>query len=192
MNARLNLLALTIPLLQTVAHADAAAAPAPAPAASAAPSPTAARDRFAGTYSFAGGEKQKAGQDAAIDKVVDGLFFAIRPIARSKLHDKTEIKTSIGFSFANGNVTSTSNGEVPATSRDDGTPAAFKAGGDNLKLSQKVNADGHLIQSFTSPEGQRVNDYVLAADGKTLNVFVTITSPKLPHPLRYVLTYRKG
>lgn len=175
-------LALAVPLTSAHALADAAAPVAPADA----------RERFAGTYTYAGGETQKAAIDTAIDKAIAGMFFAIKPVARGKLHDKTEVKTRIGFAFGGGNVTSTANGEVPATSRDDGTPAAFKAGGDNLKLSQKLSPDGHLLQSFAAPEGTRVNDYVLSADGKTLTVSVVISSSKLTRPVRYVLTYRKN
>ncbi len=184
MPLRSALFALAISLSCTTALAD-------APAASAA-APVAAPDRFAGMYTYVGGDKQKAAIDAAIDKAIEGLFFAVKPIARGKLHGKTEVKTRIGFAFAGGNITSTANGEAPATSAENGTTATFKAGGDDLRLAQKLTADGHLVQSFAAPEGTRLNDYVLAADGKTLTVAVLITSSKLTHPLRYVLTYRKN
>ena len=189
------LLALSIPFLQQVALADppvASAAPA-APAASAAPaSPTAARDRFAGNYTYAGGDKQRAAYDAAVEKGIEGIFFAVRPIARGKVKDKTEIKTAIGFAFANGQITSIANGEAPAASKDDGTPMPFKHAGENVKLSQKITGDGHLLQTFSSADGTRVNDYVLSADGKMLTVGVTITASKLTNPVKYTLTYRRN
>lgn len=162
--------------------------PLPAAAADSAPS----QDRFAGTYTFAGGESQRAGVETAIDKAIDGMFFLAKPIARGKLHDKTEIKTSIGFAFAGGKITSTASGVSPATSPDDGSFASYAANSESLRVSQKVNAAGHLIQTFAAPEGTRTNDYDLADGGKLLRVSVSITSGKLPRPVRYVLTYRRN
>jgi hypothetical protein len=169
-----------------------AADPAPSPSASAAASPTAARDRFAGTYTFSGGDKERKEIDAAIDRAISGLFFAAKPFAVSQLHAKTAVKNSVGFSFANGKVTSTASDALPAVSPDDGTSVPYKVDGENLRISQTVNASGHLLQIFSSAQGSRTNDYTLSADAKTLTMTVTIASGKLPQPVRYALTYTRN
>lgn len=167
------------------------AAPAPAHAEPPAASSVPARDRFAGQFVFAGGETQRAQLEAAIDRAIDGMFFAAKPIARSKLRDKTEIKQVIGFAFANAAITSTASEVAPATSPDDGSFAAYVGAGEKLKLSQKILANGHLVQTFAAAEGTRTNEYVLSADGRQLSVAVIVSSSRLPRAVKYVLSYQR-
>jgi hypothetical protein len=184
----MSMLAMLMPLAAPAFAAD----PAPSANAAAAASPTAARDRFVGTYTFSGGDKERKGIDAAIDRAISGLFFVEKPFAISQLHAKTAVKNSVGFSFANGKVTSTASDASPAVSPDDGTLAPYKVDGENLRISQTVNAAGHLIQIFSSPQGSRTNDYTLSADAKTLTMTVTLASSRLPQPVRYALTYSRN
>lgn len=51
--------------------------------------------------------------------------------------------------------------------------------------------DGAWVQIFEASDGIRVNRYVLAPDGKTLTVGVTLTSDQLSGPLEYELVYRR-
>lgn len=48
-----------------------------------------------------------------------------------------------------------------------------------------------MTQSFATREGARQNRFVLAEDEKTLTEQVTITSPTLPRPIAYTLTYTR-
>ena len=48
-----------------------------------------------------------------------------------------------------------------------------------------------LTESFTSPDGKRVNVFTPSADGKKLMMAVTLTSAKLPKPLTYRLAYKR-
>ncbi len=166
-----------------------AADPAPSASASAAP---AARDRFAGTYTFSGGDKERKGIDLAIGRAISSLFFMAKPFAIRQLHAKTAVKNSVGFSFANGKVVSTASDAAPAASPDDGTPVPYVVDGESLRLSQTVDASGHLIQIFSSSQGSRTNDYTLSADGKTLTMTVTVASPRLPQSVHYALTYTRN
>jgi len=50
---------------------------------------------------------------------------------------------------------------------------------------------GHLLQEFNSSDGHRVNDYALSADGRTLTMQVTETSPRLSAPIKYKQVYRR-
>ncbi|MEO8874622.1 MAG: hypothetical protein ABI461_03465, partial [Polyangiaceae bacterium] len=106
---------LAAPLLTNVARADASGTTTSSGVAVVDPS---VRDRFAGTFTYAGGDKQKAGIDAAIEAAISGMFFFAKPFARSKLHEKTAVMSSVGFSFAKGKITSTASGAAPATSND--------------------------------------------------------------------------
>ena|SRR5882762_8552955 len=151
--------------------------------------PAAARNLFAGNYTYAGGEKQWQARIAAIEKATDSMFFVTRGIARGRIKDSTVIRARVGFSFGNGMITVTMSDILPATSPESGAAVPYKSGSDTLQLSQKFTADGKLVQSFSASEGKRTNTYVLSPDGKTLNIFTTITSEKLPQPVSYTLTY---
>lgn len=188
MAARIRLISTLVTVFTLALAATPTPARADAPTAAATPS---VRDRFAGQFVYAGGEPQRAQVEAAIERAIEGMFFVAKPIARGKLRDKTEIKPHIGFSFAHASITSTASGVAPATSPDDGTAISYVAAGESLKLSQKLTPSGHLVQTFAAAEGTRTNDYVLSADGSQLTVAVTISSSKLPRPVRYVLGYRR-
>lgn len=181
-----------LPALSLLVLASTAAADPPA-AAPAQEAPAASpRERFAGTYSYVGGDKQKAAIEAAIEKAIDGMFFATKPIARSRLKDKTQIRNPVGFAFGGGNITIKMGGVADATSKDDGSPAQYKSGSDTVKLTQKFAGDNQIVQVFAADDGTRTNVYTLSADGKTLTVSITLTSSKLSAPVKYALTYRKS
>ncbi len=175
------------PLFTDVARADASERSSPGVAVV----DPSVRHPFAGTFTYAGGDKQRAGIDAAIEAAITGMFFVTKPIARSKLHEKTAVKNTVGFSFAKGKITSTASGSAPATSRDDGTGTPYKVDGEMLRILQNVTPDGHLLQTFAAVDGTRSNDYSLSADGKTLTMTVTLSSGKLPRAMHYALTYRR-
>lgn len=165
----------------SVAHADPPAAPAESP-----------RDRLAGSFVFAGGAKEVAAKDAAIEKATESMSILTRGLARSKLREKTPVRNAIGISFGNGNIAVTADSTAPAVSPESGSAVSYKSDeGTASKLSQKVTADGRLAQSFVSDNGTRATTYTLAADGKTLSAAFTIQSDRLPQPIRYVLTYRR-
>ncbi len=52
--------------------------------------------------------------------------------------------------------------------------------------------NGRLEQRFQAEDGRRVNLYSVSADGNTLTMNVTITSPRLPSPLTYKLVYNRA
>jgi hypothetical protein len=61
---------------------------------------------------------------------------------------------------------------------------------ENIKVSTKWK-DQKLERTFKSADGQRVDTYSLNGDGKTLTMHVTVTSPRLPRPCEYELTYNR-
>lgn len=179
----------TIALVPAVTRAE---APAPPPT-SAAPPPAGSRERFAGTFLYIGGEKEVAARNAAIEKATEDMFFAIRGTARSKLRDRTEVKASVRFAFGSGNISVVTPGEAAAVSPERGTAVAYQASnGTPLQLSQRLTRDGKIEQFFVSDSGTRSVVFALSTDGVTLSVVHTLTSSKLPQPVRYTLTYRRA
>src|SRR5439155_22609000 len=72
-----------------------------------------------------------------------------------------------------------------------GAPVAW-VGPDGGKVNASMQLAGRrLAQTFTSADGRRVNDYALSADGGTLAMQVTETSPRLSQIITYRQVYRR-
>jgi hypothetical protein len=48
-----------------------------------------------------------------------------------------------------------------------------------------------LVVYFQGEDGARVHKYELDPDGRTLKLYVELTSPRLPAPIDYTLVYRR-
>jgi hypothetical protein len=147
------------------------------------------RARFAASFRYVGSSDEQAARRAAIDRGIETLFFAIRGIARSRLSDGTKIEPWVAFSFDADRI------RFRAPSGDAVSPASGAAvdhgsGGDRSKLSQRL-APGKITQTFVAGEGQRTNEWTLSPETGTLSLKVTVSSPKLSHPVVYTLTYAR-
>ncbi|HVJ95123.1 MAG TPA: hypothetical protein VM580_35340 [Labilithrix sp.] len=171
-------------------EAQAEESAAPPAASSAAPAEVDPRTRFAGTFRYAGDAREDVARKAAIDRAIESLFFMIRPMARSKLGSGCQIFSWYAFSFEPGKIRVRAPDRPDSVSPDNGAPANFVFNGDKSKLTQRF-VGGRLSQTYAAEEGARHNEYSLSPDGKTMTLKVTITSPKLSHPLVYSLTYKK-
>jgi hypothetical protein len=146
---------------------------------------------LAGTFVYVGGEAQRAEQQKAIEAGIDGMFFVAKPIARTKLRERSTVPLRVEFDFTSNEVTTFTTGSAPVTSRSDGAPTPFVTPtGEHVTMRQQVDGNA-LVQSLMSSQGSRENRYALAADGVTLTLHVTIKSPQLPHAIAYALTYRR-
>lgn len=148
------------------------------------------RARFTASFRYAGSADEQAARRAAIDRGIDSLFFAIRGIARSRLSEGTKIDPWVAFSFDTQTI------RVRATSTDAMSPASgelvdFGSASDGTKLSQRVTGN-KVTQMFVTGEGRRVNEWTLSPDASTLSLKVTVSSPKLSHPVVYTLTYERA
>ena len=65
-----------------------------------------------------------------------------------------------------------------------------RTAGDLIDVTTKMQGT-RLEQVFEAEDGRRVNVYTLSPDGNTLNLDVTVTSPKLDGPLTYRMVYRR-
>ena len=148
------------------------------------------RARFSGaSFRYVGSGGEQAARRAAIDRGIDSLFFAIRGIARSRLSEGTKIDPWVAFSIDAATI------RVRAPSADAMSPASgelvdFGSSSDGTKLSQHLDGS-KITQMFVTGEGSRVNEWSLSPDAAALSLKVTVSSPKLSHPVIYTLTYER-
>jgi hypothetical protein len=146
------------------------------------------RERFSASFRYLGSQNEEAARRDAVDRGVDGFFFAIRGIARTRLSDGTKIDPWVNFSFDGDNLRV----RMPSTTTVSPVNGTFvDHGSDHTKLSQRLT-DSKITQTFIAGEGQRVNEWVLSADANKLWLRVTVSSPKLSHPVAYTLTYERA
>ena len=127
----------------------------------------------------------------AIDTAVAKMNFVTRPIARGRLR-KTNMPyqvVTLAFSANSSSIITDQRAAIvlPASG------AAVKwtrEDGEVFDVSGKLVNDV-LVQTFTAEDGQRVNRWSVGADGKMI-LDVTVSSPRLPVPLRYKLAYNRG
>jgi hypothetical protein len=154
-----------------------------------APSDGAEVDRFAATYAFIGGERERTGLVKAIESVVEHMNIFIRDIARSRLRAANEIPSALIIRREARRVTVSLGDRT--YSADIGAPPVSVTGssGDELRLTHRVR-DQRLIQTFEGERGSRINTFFIDPDGRLL-IDVIVRSPRLPRDLRYRLSFGK-
>jgi hypothetical protein len=146
-------------------------------------------DRFAATYTFVGGERERAGLVKAIESVVEHMSIFIRDIARSRLRDANKIPSSLVIRREARRITVSLDDRT--YSAEIGAPPVSVIGssGDALRLTHRVR-DQRLIQTFEGERGSRINTFFIDPDGRLL-IDVEVRSPRLPRDLRYRLSFGK-
>lgn len=144
------------------------------------------RSRYAGTLHFVGGDEERAAVDRAIERSIQDLSWITRPFARRRLRERNEVSPWITFSFPPGWIEGTVPGHPMVRSPDSGAEIDYRVLDETMRASQRFRGQ-HLVQTFRSGDGTRVNEY--APDGQKVKLQVTIRSPRLSGPLRYTLTY---
>ena len=149
------------------------------------------RARFAGFYRYAGTEAEQKARAEAIDRSVEGFFFALRGMVRAKVAERTRIMPTCKFEFSGGIIRSTVPGYAIAVSPESGAPAPYRVDDDAIVLSQRFEGQ-RLVQVFRADEGgTRTNELTLSPDGALLVMRATLSSPKLSIPVVPTLTYRR-
>ena len=180
----------TVAWLALAAPAVAQTPPAAPPAAQPAPAPD-PRARLAGTYSYAGGARERQALEQAIERTIADMNFITKPIARGRLRDKNPVHPTITIQFPAGLIDVRMAGRSPLRSPDNGSPAPGQGlSNEAIRVTQRIQG-ATLVTATTSDEGGRRIEFTPAPDGRSLVVRVTVTSPRLPMPLRYQLTYRR-
>lgn len=153
-------------------------------------SPLLAQDRsLAGTYTYV--EAESDAIRPAIDQAVAKMNFITRPIARGRLSKTNQPYHTLTIRSSGSEVTIVRDDLPAIVAPADGNPIKWRReDGEVLDLTTRW-ADGALEQTFIAEDGQRKNVFALAPDGNTLEMRVTVTSPRLAAPLTYTLRYRR-
>jgi hypothetical protein len=169
-----------------------AAEPAPAPA----PTPPAApavpeQQRFAGSYAYAGGQAQRDGIADAVETSVMALSVFIRPIARKKITEGNPLREQLTIKVVDKTVTVSFGPDRTVTGQIDGPPVPWTGDlGDPLNVTFTL-VKGRLVMFCKADSGSRRNVFTLNEAGDKVTLSVTMSSERLPVPIKYALTYRR-
>ena len=163
--------------------------PAAAPAVAAHEAPPNLKQRYSGTYVYAGTAAERAAVGAAVETAIDGMGIATG-FARSALMKRAEIRPSYAIGFdTKGDVEVETPGFPPEVSPSDGTEVKLtNKYGDESNVSQRF-LGGALVQQGRTNDGKGQTQFKLQPDGKTLLVKRVMESSQLPRPVEFTLTY---
>src|SRR6476660_10269428 len=127
-----------------------------------------------------------------IEKAVGKMNILKRLIARGRLKKLNPVYHQVAITSSSNEISVTVDNQPTLRTPANGTPVAW-VGPDGGKVNASMQlSGGHLVQTFTSADGRRVNDYTLSPDGRTLTMQVTETSPQLSQTITYKQVYRRG
>jgi hypothetical protein len=129
--------------------------------------------------------------DKAIDAAVKRIIFPFRDRARDGLREINVCYKQISISFTEAAVSiAIDQSEALRTPVGGAEVDWTREDREKLKVST-VWEGGKLKRTFKAEAGQRINTYIISADGKTLTMQVSVTGKRLPQPLTYNLVYRR-
>lgn len=130
--------------------------------------------------------------ETAIKGAVDKVNFIIRGFAHGRLKNTNQPYRTLAIAIQGGEVQIKKDARPVIKAPADGTAIKWRREDDQVyDLSVRVHSKIFLEESIANDEGKRVNSYKVRADGNTLDLFVKVTSAKLPVPLEYRLGYRR-
>lgn len=134
---------------------------------------------------------------AAIERAVAEMSFVTRGIGRSRLKATNQPPADVRFALPPDSIVVHYAGQPELRARRDGSPREWRnAAGEPFRARvTMVNApDGSVTvrQVFEAEDGRRENAWRLDAAGSTLTLDVTVSSPRLPQPLRYRHIFRSA
>lgn len=148
--------------------------------------------RFAGSYLYAGGDVGRQAVAAAVERAIAGMSFLAKPVARSTLRQRAEIRDSYTLLFDGlGDFELSTPGYPAEFGPLDGAPFPLETKyGDKIQLTQQF-VDGVLVQRSKAEDGGGSTEFRLADDGATLIVRRVMESSQLTAPVDFTLTYRR-
>lgn len=128
----------------------------------------------------------------AISQAVRRVNPVLRSFATRRLRGTNEPYRNITIAQTSSQITITTDGNSTTRTPATGTPVAWRRPGDGDNVQVSTAWSGQTLrQTFRAEDGQRVNNYTLSPDGRTLTMQVNVTSPRLPGGLTYRLVYTK-
>lgn len=130
--------------------------------------------------------------DKTIEDAVKQFSFLTRPTARSRLRKINVSYKQISISYTEAEISIATDQRQPLRTPVGGATVDWtREDAEKLKVST-VWESGKLKRTFEAKGGQRINTYIISADGKTLTMQVSVTSDHLLQPLTYKLIYQRS
>lgn len=148
-------------------------------------------ERFAGSWSYAGGQAQRDGLAAGVEATVQSLNVLFRPLARKKLTEGNPLREQVVLAVAGDAITVGFGGDRKVSGRLGGPGVAWTSeSGSALTVTFSL-VKGRIVMNCVAKDGARRNVFTLDASGDRLTMSVTMSSERLPVPVQYALTYRR-
>jgi hypothetical protein len=154
-------------------------ATAPAPAAAAA---------FTGKFRFVGGERQRDRVTEAIESAVESLP-AFQGLARKRLTAANTVPGAVTMKMDGEDLVVVYGDHEPQRAPLDGSVREWRGDEGTVKLKHELRGD-ELVQTTWGDGGRRVMVWTLDEAGR-LSVHSTMSSSRLPVPVRYRLTFKR-
>lgn len=143
-----------------------------------------------GRFVLAGSqERAEARVNDAIGRAVAEMGFITRGVAADRLREKNPVRRTVETEVQGERITITY-GDATYETRS-GDWQTVTATGEQVELLQTASDDA-IYQTFRAPDGEKTTVYRFSPDGQRLTLDITLTSPRLPQPLRYSLQYRRA
>lgn len=143
-----------------------------------------------GRFTLAGSKERSEAQiNEAISRAVADMSFLTRGIAADRLREKNPVRESVQTEVSGDRIAITY-GDARYESRS-GNWETVVATGEEVELLQTASGDA-IYQTFRAEDGEKTTVYRFSPDGERLTLDITLTSPRLPAPLRYSLRYERA
>ena len=144
---------------------------------------------FLGEFGFIGGRHQRDLVAEAIERSVQSLP-GFHHVARQRLTEANRIPGAVRIAMDGEDVVVVYGDEEPQRAPLDGSARSWRnREGQVLELRHRLRR-GRLVQITQGEEGRRVMVWSYDPDSGLLSVKSTMSSPKLPEPVRYRLTFK--
>lgn len=151
--------------------------------------PAEACQAFLGSFTYAGGAREREALESAIEDVVSSMNVLVRSIARDRLKSSNVIAQS-GRLSCDGKGLTVAVDKQSYTAPLDGHAVKVKSpSGDEVDLKYRIS-ESAIEQTFSAEDEGRVN--TLSLHDGDLIMRVRVYSSKLPKDLKYKLTYKRS
>jgi hypothetical protein len=154
------------------------------------PVEAASKPTFRGEFGFVGGQRQRDAVAEAIDRSVKSLP-AFQELARKRLTKANAIPGTVRMSMDGDDLVVVYGDQEPQRAPLDGSRKQWRnPEGETIALTHELRG-GKLVQTTWGGGGRRVIVWTLDPERGLLRMQSTMSSPRLPEPVRYRLTFKK-
>jgi hypothetical protein len=127
--------------------------------------------------------------EAVIRQATARMNFVTRPIARSRLRQTNAAYRHLAIDERADSIAISYEGRAPIRAPSSGAATPWRRE-DGEQFQVWIQRDGDVLRHhFKADDGERLNEFRWSVDGDTLALSVTLTSSRLPEPVRYRLLY---